>query len=155
MKVLCCCLFLLSQGAWVAGGSLPALREDPQPDFDLLKERVILLWTFITERKKADALEYVDPAARNTFVNRREARILSFTVEDIQVGDDPTDVQVTVKAEIRSVVSTHSVFMPITERWVFRQGTWFVQIEESKALELFRGSRTKAPAEDQKGPAQK
>jgi hypothetical protein len=152
MKVLCCCILLLSQGVWLSAASQQIGKGDTQPDIELLKERVTQLWTLIQERKKADALEYVAPAARNTFVYRREARILGFTVGDIQVGDDPTEVQVTITAQIRSIISTHPVAMPITERWVFRQGTWFVQIDESKALELFRRSRTKVPVEDLTAP---
>ena len=154
MKVLCCCLLLLSQGVWLSGVSLAAQEEEPQPDLNLLKERVTQLWTLIKERKKADALEYVDPAGKNTFVNRREARILAFTLGDIEVGDDLTKVQVTVKLEIRALTSTHSLVVPITERWVFHHDTWFVHMEDSKARELFRRSRTKVPVEDQKRPVQ-
>ena len=145
---------LLSQGVWVLGVALPEQTVESQPDLTLLEERVTRLWMLIKERKKADALEYVDPASRNAFVNRREARIMSFRVGDIQVGDDPTQVQVTVKVEIRSFVSTHPVTVPITERWVNNQGTWFVQIKESKALDLFRRSRTTAPVEEPKQPVQ-
>ena len=118
------------------------------------EERVTRLWMLIKERKKADALEYVDPASRNAFVNRREAKIMSFRVGDIQVGDDPTQVQVTVMMEIRAFISNHSVTVPIKERWVYNQGTWFVQIDESNALDLFRRSRTTAPVEDLKRPVE-
>ena len=112
------------------------------------------MWMLIKERKKADALEYVDPASRNAFVNRREAKIMSFRVGDIQVGDDPTQVQVTVMMEIRAFISNHPVTVPIKERWVYNQGTWFVQIDESNALDLFRRSRTTAPVEDLKRPVE-
>ena len=154
MKTLCCCILLFSQCLGVLGESRPAQAADPQFDPTPLKERVTQLWMLIKERKKADALEYVDPASRNAFVYRREARIMSFTIEDIEVGEDPTQVQVTVKAEIRSFVSHHPVIVPITERWVNNQGTWFVQIKESRALDLFRRSRTTAPVEEPKQPVQ-
>ena len=155
MKVLCCCILLLSQGIWLSAGPLPVQKGDLQPDLGLLKKRVTRLWTLIKERKKADALEYVEPATRNTFVNRREARILSFTVGDLQLDDDPTEVRVTVKVEIRVITSTHSVTVPITERWVFHQGTWLVQIEGSRARELFSRSRANTPVDNQKVPVQK
>ena len=154
MKAFCCCILLLSQGVWVLGVALPEQTVESQPDLTLLEERVTRLWMLIKERKKADALEYVDPASRNAFVNRREARISSFRVGDIQVGDDPTQVQVTVMMEIRAFISNHSVTVPIKERWVYNQGTWFVQIDESNALDLFRRSRTTAPVEDLKRPVE-
>ncbi len=145
MKTLCCCILLLSQGVLVLGVALPEQTVESQPDLTLLEERVTRLWMLITERKKADALEYVDPPSRNAFVNRREARILSFTVEDIEVGADPTQVQVTVRTEIRSNISSSSVTVPIQERWVYNQGAWLVQIHEPDARDLFRRSRTKSP----------
>ena len=154
MKAFCCCILLLSQGVWVLGVALPEQTVESQPDLTLLEERVTRLWMLIKERKKADALEYVDPASRNAFVNRREARIMSFRVGDIQVGDDPTQVQVTVTVEIMSFISKHPVTVPIKERWVYNQGTWFVQINESRTLDLFRRSRTTAPVEDLKRPVE-
>jgi len=154
MKAFCCCILLLSQGVWVLGVALPEQTVESQPDLTLLEERVTRLWMLIKERKKADALEYVDPASRNAFVNRREAKIMSFRVGDIQVGDDPTQVQVTVMMEIRAFISNHPVTVPIKERWVYNQGTWFVQIDESNALDLFRRSRTTAPVEDLKRPVE-
>lgn len=154
MKAFCCCILLLSQGVWVLGVALPEQTVESQPDLTLLEERVTRLWMLIKERKKADALEYVDPASRNAFVNRREAKIMSFRVGDIQVGDDPMQVQVTVMMEIRAFISNHPVTVPIKERWVYNQGTWFVQIDESNALDLFRRSRTTAPVEDLKRPVE-
>jgi len=154
MKAFCCCILLLSQVVWGLGVALPKQTVESQPDLTLLEERVTRLWMLIKERKKADALEYVDPASRNAFVNRREAKIMSFRVGDIQVGDDPTQVQVTVMMEIRAFISNHPVTVPIKERWVYNQGTWFVQIDESNALDLFRRSRTTAPVEDLKRPVE-
>ena len=154
MKAFCCCILLLSQVVWGLGVALPKQTVESQPDLTLLEERVTRLWMLIKERKKADALEYVDPASRNAFVNRREAKIMSFRVGDIQVGDDPMQVQVTVMMEIRAFISNHPVTVPIKERWVYNQGTWFVQIDESNALDLFRRSRTTAPVEDLKRPVE-
>jgi hypothetical protein len=151
----CCILLLLFQGFWLLPEAPAAQGEGAQPELDLLKERVTQFWTFIKDRNKADALEYVEPAGRNAFVYRREARILAFTLAEIQVGEDPLEAQVTVKIEIRTVTSTHSVTVPITERWLFRQGTWVVQIEGTKARELFSSPRAKVPVEDQKVPVPK
>ncbi len=144
----CCVLLFLSQGLGLLTAAPPAQGEGPQPELDLLRERVVQFWTLLKERRKADALEYVEPAGRNTFVYRREAKIVSVTLGDIQVGTDPTEAQVTVNMEIRALTATHPLSVSVTERWRFLQGTWVVQIQASNARELFRRKRSR----DQKVP---
>ncbi|MDA2933639.1 hypothetical protein MYX82_04790 [Acidobacteria bacterium AH-259-D05] len=157
IKIFCCCILLLSQGAGLLGISvlLPTQRESEEPDLNLLVERVTQFWSLLQKGRKAEALDYVDPATRNTFLKKREAKILAFTIRDIHPGDDPTEVQVMVEVELHPAISSHSVTVPITERYVFRQGTWFVHIAESKVRELFSPSKAKAPADSQKEPVER
>ena len=125
-------------------GFLPAQGEELQPDLNLLRERVTKVWTLILEKKKADALEYVEPASRNEFVYRREARILSFTIKDIEVGKDPKTAEVTVLVEVRPSASA-SVTVTFKERWLFLQDNWFVHIAQSRTRELFSGKKAPVP----------
>ena len=140
----CCCILVLSHGLLGVWGFLPAQGEELQPDLNLLRERVTKVWTLILEKKKADALEYVEPASRNEFVYRREARVLSFTIKDIEVGEDPKTAEVTVLVEVRPSASA-SVIVTFKERWLFLQDNWFVHIEQSRTRELFSGKKAPVP----------
>ena len=140
--ILCCFLLAFFVSASLHGELSPAAQgeEDLAPDLDLLVERAAQFWAFLQKGSKVEALEYVDPATRNTFLKREEIPLLSFQVSDIHLGEDSARVQVTVEAEVHDPRLVRPITVPITESYVFREGTWFVQIAGSKVRELFDSS---------------
>ncbi|MDA2923362.1 hypothetical protein MYX65_01690 [Acidobacteria bacterium AH-259-L09] len=118
------------------------------PDLNLLRERVTAFWSLLQQGRRREALEYVEPASQDHFLNRRSLPFRSFEIRTIHF-ENPTAVLVTTDVTIQPPQFFRPIKWPVKERYLFQAGNWFVQVQESNARDLFRskrGKRSRQPA---------
>ena len=59
------------------------------PDLNLLRERVTEFWSLRRQGRRLEAMEYVNPAMRNNFLNQKEPPFSSFVLRSLSFLDDP------------------------------------------------------------------
>jgi hypothetical protein len=106
----------------------------PRPSLDTLKSRAIAYWNLLARGQKSQALQYVEPSRRENFKARQtppfsEPRVAAFALS-------AKAEEVSVTAEVKRIVLPipYPVFWPVTEKWVFRNGNWFVMAENPAGL---------------------
>jgi hypothetical protein len=127
MRLALCCALLLPLHVF---GSQAKTR----PSLDLLLERVNAYWSLLVAGKKAEALEFVDRESRGSFDARRTPAFSEPRVSRLEPGS--TGVEVFVTVTIKRVLPPISAPFdwPVTEKWAFHEGNWFVTIPKSSSL---------------------
>jgi hypothetical protein len=114
------------------------------PDLNLLRARVEAFWKLRQQGRKQEAINYVAPSCRKNFESRQEPRFMSFSLVEMRFAPDPGIVTVIVTAHMQFPQFPSPVDFPVEEQYVFRNGTWYAQIQP--AVNIFESSGKKKPA---------
>lgn len=143
-------MLLVPSLSWPQNGtSLPAKTDQRLPDLNLLQVRVEEFWQLLQQGRKQEATALVDPSSQEYFLKRQEPQFLSFKLRDMQFEEDTTSVLVTVTALRLFPQFPAPVEFPVQERYVFRDGTWYVQVAAADRQNPFAsGPPAETPAPD-------
>ena len=130
----------ISTTAWAQAGESELL-----PDLNLLQARVVELWSLITQGQKLKAISYVEPGRQEFFLDYNWRPLRGFALSEIRLSNQHGEAFVTVRAKAVSSGFSGGLEWPVEQTWIFRDGTWFFQAEESRAKELFRGRSSPGP----------
>lgn len=106
----------------------------PRPSLDALRSRAIAYWNLLAHGQKSQALQYVEPSRRESFKARQTPPFSEPRITAFALSAKPEEVSVT--AEVKRMVPPmpYPVYWPVTEKWVFRNGNWFVMVENPTGL---------------------
>lgn len=128
----------LSAGQGVQKQPPPGARSgSPQgalkPSLDTLKSRVNAFWSLLARGRKSAALQYVEPSRRKNFEAWQTPSFSEPRLTTLTLSSKPEEVSVTV--EVKRVFPTVPApfAWPVTQNWVFRNGSWFVLAENLSA----------------------
>jgi hypothetical protein len=109
----------------------------PKPSLDALRSRAIAYWNLLARGQKSQALQYVEPSRRENFKARQTPPFSEPRITAFGLSAKPDEVSVT--AEVKRIVLPipNPMYWPVTEKWVFRNGNWFVMVENPAELLLF------------------
>jgi hypothetical protein len=106
----------------------------PRPSLDALKARVIAYWNLLARGQKSLALQYVEPSRRENFKAWQTPPFSDTRITAFALSAKPEEVSVTTEVKRIVLPITTPVYWPVTEEWVFRNGNWFVMVENPAAL---------------------
>jgi hypothetical protein len=118
-----------------------------KPSLDSLVKRVDNYWNLILQRKRLQAAEYVDPSAREKFVEQSVSPFSNPMLKSLELSADRTEANVVVTIKRSSPIGSGIVNLPVTERWSFKNGNWYLQLD-SVAMP-FSGDKRQATIEEQ------
>ncbi|MBZ5498524.1 MAG: hypothetical protein LAP85_19175 [Acidobacteriia bacterium] len=121
-----------------AGASPP--RSAAKPSLDLLLSRANSYWSLLARGQKRLALAYVEPSARENFQDRQASDFSEPRITGLTLTGKPAEVSVTVEVKKKFPMLPANVSWPVTEKWVFRNGNWFVLVEKVSAMPMFPNS---------------
>src|SRR5687767_576765 len=134
-KLLMVCSILLLSPQWVP--SQVATR----PSLDSLLERVNAYWSLLASGKKLEVLEFVERESHETFISRQAPQFSGPRVSGLELAANGTEVFVTVTTQRVLPPITTPMEWPVTEKWIFHSGNWFVTLTKS-SFPFFTGSAT-------------
>ncbi|MDA2937817.1 hypothetical protein MYX75_06095 [Acidobacteria bacterium AH-259-A15] len=102
-------------------------------------------WSLLQQRRRREALEYVEPAGQDHFLNRRELPFASFEIRTIHF-ENPKTVVVTLDVTVQLPGFPRPIKWPVSESYVFKEGNWFAKVEKSSAKDLFRAKKERSRA---------
>jgi hypothetical protein len=140
---------LIEVPATVFGGSQNAQKPPAQstrsatpksalrPSLDALRSRAVAYWNLLARGQKSQALQYVEPSRRANFKARQTPPFSEPRITAFALSAKPDEVSVT--AEVKRIIPPilNPMYWPVTEKWVFRNGNWFVMVENPAELLLF------------------
>jgi hypothetical protein len=118
-----------------------------KPSLDLLVERIDNFWNLILQRKRLQAAEYVDPSVREKFVEQSVSPFSDPTLKSLELSADRTEANVVVTIKRSSPIGSGIVNLPVTERWSFKSGNWYLQLDP--VAMPFSGDKRQAATEEQ------
>ena len=135
----------------VAPAASAAERPARKPSLDALIARVSAYWELTANGKKTQALEYVQPQSRDTYLALQTPGFSDPRITNLELQPDPSEVMVTVK--VRCVLpQTPAPFdWPVKQKWVLEGGKWLVVVPKS-ATAMFASTDEKQPANSTSGP---
>jgi len=141
-----CLLFVLcSCTSWVS-------RPPSQEAGASLKDRVAAYWEAQQKGDEEGLMAFVDPQGRSSFLASRErwkktqgaSRLTAWSLRSLSVSGEEATVEVETTFQVQHpLLGKDPVEMrsTIRDRWVRRQGVWYVMVEEpslEKLLEQYR-----------------
>lgn len=113
---------------------------ETRPSLDALRLRAITYWNLLARGQTSQALQYVEPAWRQNFKARQTPPFSEPRITAFGLSAKPDEVSVTT--EVKRIVPPipNPVYWPVTEKWVFRNGSWFVRVENPAGLFPFPSS---------------
>lgn len=130
-------------GLCVAAPRTQGGRAGQRPSLDRLVERVESFWSALARRDKLRALEYVDPASRDVFTAWMVPPFSDPRVARLEPAREAGEALVAVEVLRMLPPLASPVTWPVTQKWVFRDGDWFVVVE--RFLPPFLASPQKIP----------
>jgi len=122
----------------------PALSQDLQQ----LQNRARQLWQFRSEQKKIEAIELIEPATRNLYLQLNEIPFSSFKISGFDFTDDLTrvDVLTRIHALVPQIGEMDKV---VRETWIWKDGKWLMHAEPFKSMSTMfdsvAGEKSSAP----------
>ena len=114
-----------------AGARSAAPASAIKPSLDLLKARVNEYWRLLARERKSEALQYVEPSRRADFKAWPTPPFSEPRITTLALSPKAEEVSVTV--EVKRVfpppMPATPFPWPVTQSWVFRNGNWFVLME--------------------------
>jgi hypothetical protein len=94
-------------------------------DLSQLTARVSKLWEARSRVSRVEALEFIEPETRDTYLKMNEAPFFSFKISSIEFTDDPNHVDVLVK--VRGLIPGIGEMDRTTrEAWFWKNGQWMM-----------------------------
>ncbi|HYK88001.1 MAG TPA: hypothetical protein VE398_04495 [Acidobacteriota bacterium] len=84
-------------------------------------------WALLEKGTKRQARYYVSPATRDTFLARQTPEFSKPSVTGLEFSEKPGEVIITVTVK-RTLPGVGTLDWPVKEKWIFRDGDWFVMI---------------------------
>ncbi len=123
-KTIIACLLMLLP---VTSLSADAQQPRAKPSLDVLLIRVKEYWALLQKGKKLQALEYVTTSSRENFLAIQTPGFSDPRVSSLTLTAKPDEISVTVNVKrVLPQLGTLPVDWPVNEKWVFRNGNWFV-----------------------------
>ena len=124
----------------------PAKPSPAKPSLDALIRRVNSYWSLLEKGRKSQALEYVAQSSREDFLAQQAPVFSKPRVTGLDLSDKPEEVKVTVTVT-RMFPQIPNIDWPVTEKWVFTNGSWFAVLPKGNWFDLLAVNRLKqAPA---------
>ncbi|NWG12706.1 MAG: hypothetical protein HXY20_04130 [Acidobacteria bacterium] len=130
--------------------SCHAQGKAPGPSLDRLVARVLNYWELLLQGKKLQAMSYVEETGRPDFVARQMPSFSEPRIVRLDPAAGGREVLVTVEVKRTIPPLRAPVNWPVTERWVFQKGEWFVVVPKASPA-LFssgKGGQSAASAEE-------
>src|SRR5437867_3232064 len=124
------CLALLAL-ATLQGRPTARSQDKPRPSLDALIERATAYWDLLNQGKKLQALEYVEKSGRDIFASRQLPPFSEPRIIKLELGAEEKEVFLTVKVKRVMPPLPASMDWPVREKWVFRDGSWWLTVLES------------------------
>ncbi len=105
----------------------PQSKPRPKPSLDALLLRANSYWSLLEKKDKLEALKYATPSSRKTLLARQDPPISNPRVTGFQLTGKPDEVQVIVTVK-RFLPEIGTLDWPVHEKWVFKNGNWFVDV---------------------------
>lgn len=97
-----------------------------KPSLDSLLERVNAYWNLLAAGKKLEAMEFVGQEGRETFISTQSPKFSEPRVSGLELAPNGMEVFVTVTVKRLLPPITTPMDWPVTEKWMFHLGNWFV-----------------------------
>lgn len=94
-------------------------------DLGQLPARASRLWDLRKQSNKLDALEFIEPQTRQSYLQWTESPILNFRLSGLEFTDDPTRVDVLVTVHF-VLPALGELDRTVKEPWVWKDGKWFM-----------------------------
>jgi hypothetical protein len=118
-----------------------------KPSLNSLVERVDNYWNLILQRKRLQAAEYVDPSAREKFLEQNVSPFSDPILKSLELSADRTEARVVVTIKRSSPIGSGMANLPVTERWSFKSGNWYLQLDP--VAMPFSGDKRQAAMQEQ------
>jgi len=100
-----------------------------RPSLDRLVGRVESFWSALAQGNKLRALEYVEPASRDVFTGWMVPSFSDPRVARLEPAREAGEVLVAVEVQRLLPPLASPVTWTVTQKWIFRDGDWFVVVE--------------------------
>ncbi len=109
----------------------------PKPSLDTLKSRVNAFWNLLMRGQKSEALQYVELSGRKNLEAWQLVQISEPRITTLAFTSKAEEMSVTVEIKRTFPPLPAAFSWPVTQNWVFRNGNWFVRVEQASATVLF------------------
>ncbi len=116
----------------------------PGPSLDKLVQRVQSYWMLLLQGKKLQAMNLVEETGRPDFVARQVPPFSDPRIVRLEPVIGGREVTVTVEVKRTLPPLTAPVNWPVTERWVFQKGEWFVIVPKASPALFSSGKVSQA-----------
>lgn len=135
------------------GRLLAQSRPPAKPSLDILVRRANTYWSLLERGNKTQAIEYVAPSSRGSFIERRLPAFSAPHLVRVELSGKPEDVRVVVALK-RFVAGMGDVDWQVSERWIFSRGSWFVLPSDASTSPLPTEIAGRSGAKDSLSPVE-
>jgi hypothetical protein len=131
----------------------PAVRRTAvpkaKPSIDALLLRVEEYWRLLAAGNKSRATNYVEASCRDAFSRWRMPAFSSPRLTRLEPEPSGKEVAVTVVVNRNLPLLGHEVDWPVTDRWVFSRGEWWVVFKDETRMVFAGASASRTTAKDE------
>jgi hypothetical protein len=103
----------------------PAKTSPIRPSLDVLVSRIDAYWKSLSDQKKMQAADYIDPSDREAFYSSSIPPFSKPQLKSLELSADRREATTTVVVTRMMPPLTTKMEWTVTERWHFERGNWY------------------------------